>query len=1120
MEFRAFRETRINVSGSERLGVPPLDVAVPSPNGQFSSHMNDIRKLKTQNAFNEDLKDVEDLYYSNHVATKGSTLIRKTPLQDARLPQSIIWRLLRNSHLLELDVIDLNNNSGARFRKIRFHISDRFLEDCIVVSEDGDNLVIDAISESGYLYTFSFDFSEFIYDSDISGNDTSLSENNARNWRSITQPYSFETHKPHMLYAVSSKLLVASITNGSLLAIDRELPLSQVSTYTFNDPSNGSGILRLLPWGVRDKVPGDHDMSIRTIISIVSFPEASLLLTLAINGSFKLWSLKSLSLIEEHPLIDLSKKQKENFFGPQPMKLISIPGRTNRNGLLGRTIVGTYLPTGNGLIKFWQLSLDPEQDKNWLTDLPGFNSLEPKIPDGYSTWFVNDFKLVDNISNNDSLSLSILWKSNTSSILYDTSIKANIDGEIIWSLSCELEESDQEYISVSNSQNDITKVYIEKIFGPNGYSCGVLETGLKIYAAHYAIDLSTEKLERSEFSLKDQVCHTVGTAATLSSDNNSNLDFAIYRKDVAQEWSRFDRLCSGLQNQGNEALAMEWDSSSGLYFIVRSSLVSVIRPAAPVELCYFNKSTLPNESISKIVIDALGVDDPILITKILCLLDTLRLFRRNLSRPHLGEIITSVMDDYSYRPKFDIEEHVTLLYQDFILELVSNSALDILYDNIVSIGDVDEVLEFIIKVISEAFGIQDLESMSPLTSIGCTALFNGLVDLLITSRLVIYDVLLALIASSPNENVISNTTKLYQKFLGLLKSVNSMLDVLNLSLTLPRDTAKGNESTMEIIPFMEYLTMSKNSANFQIPLTNRTFSFALNHMWKFIDLSSYNSSACEVIAELLAFDLCQEAQEISNYLPINSFTTFIKANIYLKNGEGSKARSLFKSAAGELTHRQLSEVEKDAVMKLGVKSFSESTFNKGGAKYFTDVSMIALERDLSITATNLAKDAKLCLPSDEENFNFSEDEMLSLRDLVLQNVFDTSLKSSSYDDAYKTLEEIYKLHDSRELSEKHPKQTVRDAAVTPLIEALVQAMVKSGNVSKLIHYSFSGFEDLVTNFIFKRATAAFRLTVLFYPNVGLSSDGIDPYSYYRLFFSWSTSRNNFKDGKFTFDVLL
>ena len=249
-----------------------------------------------------------------------------------------------------------------QFRKIRIHSPTRINDNCIVISEELDHIVIDFITEPGYLYTLSFSFSEFVVKDheNIIDEPTSLTEDNFRNWRSIVFPFPFDVKKPHLLYALSSQKLVVSITDGSLVLLERSSPLDSISSYVFSDTSTGSGISRILNWGNNDKVPGHPDLSARTAISIASVPEAEILITVSINNSLKVWSLKNLTFIEEHHLDTANSYDNTKTFrqlGPSPLNLLRVTDWDSRYAEIRSCYLTTLLPFGDGFFRPGRLIL-------------------------------------------------------------------------------------------------------------------------------------------------------------------------------------------------------------------------------------------------------------------------------------------------------------------------------------------------------------------------------------------------------------------------------------------------------------------------------------------------------------------------------------------------------------------------------------------------------------------------------------------------------------------------------------------------------------------------------------------------------------------------------------------
>ena len=1148
--LRSFKETCLSVSGSD-IESSHLDIDLPLPaddnRGILSNYKRDPSLSRIGTALNESTDDVEDTYYLNFVATAGASFIREvqsnTPDNDT--PRSIVWRVFQKSRILELDPVDLNSSSKVLFRKIRIHVPVKLYDHCITITEDisTERIVIDFITESNYLYTLCFSFSEFIVKSDrsISDQGHGLNEENAMDWRSIKYPYSFDLKKPHLLYAVSSRELVASTVEGTLVKMERLTPLSDITTFIFNDPSHASGLSRILPWGQNDKVPGHSNLSLMTAVSITSVPQVNMLITLTINRILKIWSLETMKLIEEHELVssqDNSNLQKI-LIGPSPMNLLSIPTWKSKYKATSAIYLATYLPLGDGCFKIWQLNLDSLVAGQVLVDLGDDFVVTPQIPDNFSTWLVSDFTLTDYMDTKKGLLLSVMWKSNTSSAMYQMCLPTNPTDEILWYVSCEPEQVDMHYITSEIQQEDKTKYYLEKIFGPDGYTQEIIDTALSIYGSHYALQMySASQVDTSKQPLLDRVCQTVGTAVSLSYTNDNTLDYPAYNADLSQEWTRFDRLCSELQRQGNEVLALRWDAVLEIFWVVKASFVSVIRPAMPIELCYYNRSSALNNKLSPVIADMLPKVEPKYIDRVLRLVDSIYIFRRNLSYIHFNDIISNITEDFNPKPHFGTDERMLYLYGILIDHQVSEFPVQELHSSLYALGDVDELLEFLYSAISTHL-VPAVDTMgSSFTVLGCSTIFKALFEVLTTSRLFISDILLMLLTTLHSDIAIHEHGSLYTKFLQLLKAVNAMLDFMHIRSTKSvfdsvssKDVhnkslqslslTSSNPLPKSTLPFFQNMMFTEQTGKFNALISKEGFSKALNQIWAYCNISGRSSAASRLIAQLLSTDHVVQAQEMCHYLNVDSFAAFIRAHVFLKNREGSKARTLFRTASVELAQRRLTAEEMDIVRLLGFQ-YTKHSFGHGIARFFVDVSKATMACSLPSRALQLARDSQLNLSwgiQGDENENPSK--LLELHHLVYNNLFESAMRASSYDDAYSALVELHLLnsYESSADDEEELLRTGQVEKIIPYLESLANSMIQSGNGTRLCQYPFIGITDLVSDFFRKKAESALVWATLYSANgndvAGKTNirENNDVFLYYQALYSWNIEHHDFRGGK-------
>lgn len=1128
--IRSFKETRLNVSGSD-IEASCLNIQAPLPADDHRGIFpNSKHKSSGTRIGEKESNDVEDSYYLDFVATSGTTFFRETSIENGQ-PRSIVSRILQQSHVLELDPVDLNSTSLVRFRKIRIHSPARLFDNCITISEDKstDRIVVDFITETSYLYTISFSFLEFIDNSSQSLSDegNSLNEHNSADWRSIKYPYSFDLKKPQLMYAVSANVLVAGTTDGTLLKMERQTPLSEITTYIFNDPSNTSGLARILPWGQNDRVPGNSGISLRTVVSMTAIPYANLLVTVSINRILRIWSLETMSLLEERELTSLQDlpQQQKILIGPEPMNLLNVPAWTSKYIATKSTYLASFLPSGDGFFKIWQLNLDPSSTGQMLVDLGDEFSVEPKIPDNFSTWLVNDFHIIDNSETKNDISLSVMWKSNTSSAMYQISLPSD-NQDLMWHVACDAEEVDLHYANSGDLQEDKTQYYLGKIFGPNGYARETIETALPIYGSHYAIQLYTPDQANGEIlPLQDRVCQTVGTAVTLGYSRNNTPDYNSYKADLSQEWARFDRLCSELQRQGNEVLSLKWDPVLESFWIVKASFASVVRPALPIEMLYFNRSACADQRILTIVADMASGIKSSHADRVLGLMDTLYTFRRNLSHIHYNEIVSSLIEDYNQKPNFATAERMHHLFDFHLDGQVSEAANGVLNNSLQGIENVDELIEFIHVAICSNFA-SNQRSNTFLTASGTIAVSNALFEVLKTARLVVTDILLVLLATLKNEQAFAERSSLYTKFLRLLKSINLIFDSMYIptcSLPAHNNLKVNGKSTLEPKPgsklsFFQTIILNQRQSHFQSIIGKNGFAQVLGMAWKYFGILGQPSNAARLVAQLLAAEDVAHAQEMSIYLDANSFSSFVWAHVCLKNGEGAKARALFRTASVDLAQRSLSNEELEIINILNSSTYSHSTFGHGLSSFFVDVSRTASLLGMMVLALQFARDSQLNLGwGINEQENKDSGKIMELHQLVYRHMFETALKASSYDDAYSALMEINLLNSYED--EADLAETIQESKTLPYVESLASAMTLSGNGSRLCQYPFIGLTNLVTQFFFEKAEKFLGRSMLATngdSEFEQTREDEHVFLYYGALYSWNIEHHDFRGGKFCY----
>lgn len=1111
---RAFKDNRVNDYFNDNV----LTVKVP-----FQKEMELSSDLSFgQTTTTPPTQSLEDDYSSNKIATEGGTLLLSSPV-NGNTPRSIAWRVLENSTILELDPIDLNLKQNHQLRKIRFEIPPQIMKNCITVSEvsDTENIVIDFLSKTGYFYTLYFGTSEFLDNTKQSMSDKghSLTEERAHKWLNVQYPYHFEFNRPHLLYNVSVNIFVASAMDGSLIKLTRSSPLDDLASEVFNDPNKKSSLLQYFLGSHGETVPGWKNLSSRAAVAIISIPAINSIAVLTINRMIQIWSLRSLSLLGKHELKspkDLPE-QERIFIGPTPMKLLAMHVFKKSNEKSDYTYLGVYMPLGDGLFQIFKLHLDPQYPK--LEELGPEYELIPQVPDSYSTWVVNGFTIFNDSRSTPNFEISIMWKSNTSSAFYKTTLPNKSQNEVNWFVDCSTRDSSNTLNSNIHHSNQV-EYYVEKTFGIYTYSKIVVEKALGIYEKHYS--LQNYSLPKS-LSLKTQVMAIISLAARAS----KNLDQSTpeYQKDLIQQWNKFDVLCAELQRSADEVLSIDWDPVLELFWASRAGHSSIIRPALPLEVAYANRTSEPSNIISTIAVGTLINTASAVVTRasksfkssdctnILVLLDAFTTLRSKLSPTHINEIYEALTKE-CFSSKNDASSRLTELYKKYLARHISQKSLSTFETSLSNIDDLYTELLILYELINSEAKKQD-EGVF-LTKTGCLFVSQVFYNYILLSRSILLDVLIAIIVTIPSKTiVIQNNVDLYVKFLDLFKSINAISECFKVDTGVDIQSEKSQNDMVSneasIITSSNQLTMFEQftiQTSFPevIDITGlKPVIFQLVSQWK---LSADNDfvTPYQFIVKLITEDSIATAQKLARYFSVDdSFSQLINASIALRGQDGDKAKEYFTLAATGLEKERLSKDKLVLVFSLFPASlFSNESFGSGKATFYLAASKAALHYDLDNSALALAKAAQASLKPDQLDVS------------VYDHLFNTAIKLSQFEDAQIAVNEIEKV-DGLKLKQLSDTERLiasqQHRLVTPYIETLAGCLVRAEKLKALENLSLSkSATRIVTDFLFKQALTSLTCAVLGEQSEKNKED-INPFLYYNVLYSWSIYHDDFKEGK-------
>jgi hypothetical protein len=157
----------------------------------------------------------EDAFAREHLASDGSIYFRR----ESRYPRSFLWRLLDGRKVLELQSVDLTQDSnenldGPLTVRLRFAYPIRPFGVAFGDPDEKDALAVFVISSAGELFTINLGRDVFAH--------RKSTDTLSPDWCKIFRPSAFRLKTPYRLTAVSAHDLFVSLSDGDILRLARE----------------------------------------------------------------------------------------------------------------------------------------------------------------------------------------------------------------------------------------------------------------------------------------------------------------------------------------------------------------------------------------------------------------------------------------------------------------------------------------------------------------------------------------------------------------------------------------------------------------------------------------------------------------------------------------------------------------------------------------------------------------------------------------------------------------------------------------------------------------------------------------------------------------------------------
>lgn len=839
-----------------------------------------------------------------HVFKQGLTASKTDVLkvEGDVLPNRINYRILEEGYSAVFIPVLFNNTFDIKLRSIKVNLPDKIRDQCFTINQftdkNGDpTIVVDAITETGVLITFTIKILDFVV-----GSQSTLSTKTSSEWSKLSNPYGFDVRKPHIMHSYRPDYLIVFFRDGGIIAFQKDIN-GDVESVIFTDNSYLESLGQLFrPWANKNTFNGEKDLSVKTVIDVIHFNDY--LITVTISRQLRIWSVSKQCLILEKDLAQFLTTKTSNsreFLDSTPTKLLDI--FTTQTGGASDTspthYLTVFLPFGNGTFKLFSI----KEDDFDIIDLGVQYEFTASLPDTNSIWLVGDFQLtrVD-----DRFELWVLWKSNTSSFVQQLQLDSELNYE--W-----FGVHDSIAIVEKNVDEGWSEYYGRKIFQSGLYSKQVIETALPIFEKHFLGGFEDVADVVDDLTLFERVTKSISRGIESSQHIESTLE---------RQFSRFDTLCAEFKKQADEPLKLYLDDKSGIVLVINRQEGSFVRPSSALELLNHNKSLKVSN-----VGDLKSVGDH------LRFVNVISEFKASLSSDVFANVKTQILRAFTH-PEKDTDPILASIYDQHLKDKFNPVNLGKLVEELSQFDNLFTLIDEIIKFQSTGKD-KSRTTSSTLTALSISMLTETTRDLVDTNTDIMFSILILLLVLDFDDKTLLNTVS--KRVIKLITSY----EIFKTSLEINFNPTTGNVEVDEpVIPSVESLFTNVMTTKFAdgFPVTRSNMvQFCTQLVIPFIQTNEF---LYHISSFLISRDLSFLVYErFLKFYDDNYIFHLLKALVFFKTNQPIKAAKYFANYADEVTKHSLTPSESQIFKPL--EEFAV-LFGTNLGKYYLNIAIMFL----------------------------------------------------------------------------------------------------------------------------------------------------------------------------------
>ncbi|VUG17615.1 DEBR0S2_11892g1_1 [Brettanomyces bruxellensis] len=603
--------------------------------------------------------------YNNENSNENSTLFGEfyQTLYGNRLFNTVSYRVLPSRKEIVLSPVLLNNNLDIKYHPIRLMLHDAVKRNCVTILESTnkqDTLIVDLITEAGYLVSMSISLNWFV-ESEFETSKQQIQH--LSEWYTSSRPFAFDLRGAFFMKSLDSKTNIVSLTDGSLFLTVRDaanqdlkiIPMASVSYLDkFKERFFGKG-QSIIPDHLK---VGEIDVSTNSVLDAVVIANLHCVVTISINKNLQIWSLDTGKLLMKQSFSQyLPGESSSLLFSEYPPKQLIKSLGTDKISIVGPATVR----------KLYIFKINPDYTLDGLKEIA--------LPFSGSKWLYHSYEIADR---SGQLRLCILWCLGDNYLLQHGKIADGIADE--WSESLTicatqslLQQDFEAQVSNASTIEKLNNVGLLALFNGVPYDAYTIKRALTIFSRYFKVDDSTT-------SLKEAVLKTVNMNGKL--------------EESKVQWMRFKNVCEDIAKSDGSLVSLLLDQSldedDSFVYLMKVRGVSIIKKNS-----LLGSLSTGSASVSESMRNVLQVEDTSY-SVALSLAKLLKQYENEFGSPGLLEIYgkLDIADDVN------IPKLMESIFGEVVSKCITKQAIQQLLGNLNSIPDALNVMQFLLRLIT------------------------------------------------------------------------------------------------------------------------------------------------------------------------------------------------------------------------------------------------------------------------------------------------------------------------------------------------------------------------------------------------------------------------------------